>query len=151
MLGYMKYNWILSFVFSVVVFSANAQFRKIPAPVTDSFKTRYNDATKVSWRDNINYFQATFKKGNDNVKASFNSKGEWLKTETSSQFENSPEDLKDGFKKSRYADWPIKEVVFVEERDKQAQYRVLVRKSELLKKNLYFSQSGQLLEEAITL
>ena len=147
----MKYKLVLSLVSSVVMFSVNAQFRKIPAQVTDSFKTRYNDATKVSWKDNITYFQATFKKGNDNVKASFTSKGEWLKTETSSSIENSSEELRDGLKKSKYADWPVKEVVLVEEKDKQPKHRVLVRKSDLLKKNLYFSQSGQLLEEAITL
>lgn len=147
----MKYKWILSLALSIVMFSANAQFRKIPAEVTDSFKTRFNDATKVSWRDNIISFQASFKKGNDNVKASFTSKGEWLKTEKNFTFENSPEELKDGFKKSKYTDWTVKEVVLVEEKDKQPQYRILVRKSDLQKKNLYFSQSGQLLEEAITL
>lgn len=142
---------MLSLVLSIAMLSASAQFRKIPAAVTDSFKTRFNDAAQVSWKDNITFFQASFKKGTDNVRASFNSKGEWLKTETSSQFDTSPEEIKDGFKKSKYTDWTIKEVMFVEEKDKQPQYRVLVRKSDLQKKNLFFSTSGQLLEEAITL
>ncbi len=147
----MRYKWMLSLVLSVVIISANAQFRKIPAQVTDSFKTRFNDAAKVSWRDNITSFQASFKKGDDDVKAFFTSKGEWLKTEKSYAFNNLPAEIKDGFKKSKYKDWPVKEVMFVEEKDKQPQYRIQVRKGDLQKKNLYFSVSGQLLEEAITL
>jgi hypothetical protein len=147
----MRYKWIFSLALSVVMFSANAQFRKIPAQVTDSFRTRFNDATKVSWRDNITSFQATFKKENDNVKASFTSKGEWLKTEKYLTLDKAPEEVKDGFKKSKYADWTIKEVVSAEEKDKQPLYRILIRKSDLQKKNLYFSTFGQLLEEAITL
>ncbi len=147
----MKYKWMLSLVLSVVMLSASAQFRKIPAVVTDSFKTRFSDATKVSWKDNITSFQASFKKGNDNVKASFSSKGEWLKTEKSYTLNSLPEEIKDGFKKSKYTDWTVKDIVFVEEKDKKPQYRIQVRKGDLQKKNLYFSVSGQLLEEAITL
>jgi len=147
----MKYKWMLSLILSVVMLSVKAQFRKIPAEVTDSFKTRFNDATKVSWRDNITYFQATFKKENAAVKASFSPKGEWLKTEKSYSLNSLPEEIKDGFKKSKYTDWTVKEVMFIEEKDKPAKYRIQVRKSDLQKKNLYFSKAGQLLEEAITL
>lgn len=78
----MRYKWLLSLVLSVVMLSAEAQFRKIPAEVTDSFETKFNDAAKVSLRDNITSFQASFKQGDDDVKAFFSAKEEWLKTET---------------------------------------------------------------------
>jgi hypothetical protein len=46
-------KWMLSFVFLVAVLSANAQFRKIPAEVTDAFKAKYEKASGVSWKDKL--------------------------------------------------------------------------------------------------
>ncbi len=136
----------------LVMLSANAQFRKIPAAVTDSFKTKYENATKVSWKDNIANFQASFKIGNDNAKAYYSSKGEWLKTERNYSIEGLPEEIKDGLKKSKYAGWPVREILYVEEHNKQQPlYRIQVRKGDLQKKNLYFSPTGQLLDDSITL
>jgi hypothetical protein len=133
------------------MFSARAQFRKIPALVTDSFKTKFDNATKVSWKDNLTNFQASFKIGNDNAKAYYSSKGEWLKTERNYALNSIPAEIKDGFKKSKYAHWPVKEIVYIEEQHKQAQYRIQVRKGDLQKKNLHFSSSGQMLDDSITL
>lgn len=62
-----------------------------------------------------------------------------------------PAEIKDGLGKSKYADWPVKEVTYVEEKGKQPQCLMQVRKGNLQKENLYFSVSGQLLEESITL
>jgi hypothetical protein len=134
-----------------LLFNANAQFRKIPAEVTDSFRTRFDKATQVSWSDNLISFQASFKLGNETLKAYYDSKGEWLKTEKNYAFEALPSDIQDGYKKSKYTDWSVKDVLYVEEKDRQPRYRVQVRKSELQKKNLYFSATGQLLEDSITL
>jgi hypothetical protein len=119
--------------------------------VTDSFKTKFDDATKVSWKDNLINFQASFKIGSDNVKAYYSSKGEWLKTETNYTLDGIPKEIKDGFKKSKYADWQLKDIFFIEEYNKQPRYRIQVRKGDLQKKNLYFSSTGQLLEDSITL
>ncbi len=57
----------------------------------------------------------------------------------------------DGLKKSKYAGWPVREILYIEEHNKQPQYRVQVRKGDLQKKNLYFSPTGQLLDDSITL
>jgi hypothetical protein len=134
-----------------VLLSANAQFRKIPAEVTDSFRTRFDKASQVTWSDNLTSFQASFKLGNENLRAYFDSKGEWLKTEKNYDFEALPADIQDGYKKSKYTDWAVKEVLYVEEKDKQPRYRVQVRKSDFQKRNLYFSATGQLLDDSITL
>jgi hypothetical protein len=147
----MKYRWSFAVILSLVMLSATAQFRKIPAVVTDSFKTKFENATKVSWKDNISNFQASFKIDNDNAKAYYSSKGEWLKTERSYSIDGLAEEIKDGLKKSKYASWPVKEILYVEEHNKQPQYKVLVRKGDLQKKNLYFSTTGQLLDDSITL
>lgn len=147
----MKLKMVFSAALLGVLLSANAQFRKIPGEVTDAFKEKYSNASQVSWKDNITSFQASFKIGNDNLKAYYNSKGEWQKTEKTYTPDALPRDVKDGFKKSKYAGWEVKDILYVEEKDKQPQYRMQVRKSDLQKKNLYFSTSGQLLDDSITL
>jgi hypothetical protein len=148
----MKYKWMLSVVLSVVMFSANAQFRKIPPEVTDSFKARFDKATQVSWTDNLINFQATFKLGNDNVRAFYNSKGELLRSEKNVTFEELPLNVKDGFKKSKYADWTVKDIRYIEDKDKQVQYRLqVVKNSDIIRKNLLFSTTGQLVDDTITL
>ncbi len=92
---------------SVVLFlqwqSVQAQFSKIPAVVTDAFKAKYNNAASVSWKDKITSFQADFKVGDRTMKSTFSSKGEWLKTESRFDYKSLPGEVKDGFKKSKYA------------------------------------------------
>ncbi|MDB5246343.1 MAG: hypothetical protein JWQ40_737 [Segetibacter sp.] len=142
----MSKKLIFSYVLLLLMFSASAQFRKIPAEVTDAFKAKYATATGVSWRDKLSSFQADFKVGEKDMKATFSSKGEWVKTETKYDYNSVPADVKDGFKKSKYADLPVQEVTRVEEKDK-TEYKFLVKKSDFGKKYLVFSKSGQLVSD----
>jgi len=133
------------------VFASNAQFRKIPAEVTDAFKAKYNNASGVSWKDKLSSFEANFKVGEKEMKASYSSKGEWLKTETKHTYNSLPAEVKDGFKKSKYADLSVIEVTLIEEKDEAPQYKVVVKKNEYNKRNLVFSKTGQLLSDNGTL
>ncbi len=56
----MSKKWFVSAVFMVMVLASQAQFRKIPAVVTDAFKAKYAAASGVSWRDKLSSFQADF-------------------------------------------------------------------------------------------
>src|SRR5437868_4424542 len=100
----MLQKWMFSVVFFLTVISVNAQFRKIPAVVTDAFKAKYANATGVEWKDKLSSFEADFKSGDKDMKAFFSSKGEWIKTETKHTYNSLPSDVKDGFKKSKYAE-----------------------------------------------
>jgi hypothetical protein len=144
-------KFIVSLVVLFSVASVNAQFRKIPAEVTDSFKVKYANASGVSWKDKLSSFQADFKVDNKEMKSMFSSKGEWLKTETKYSFDKVPIDVKDGFKKSKYADMPVQEVLLIEEKDKATQYRVIVKKSDFNKRHLVFASSGQLISDNTSL
>ncbi|MEJ7683783.1 MAG: hypothetical protein WKG06_39155 [Segetibacter sp.] len=95
----MSKKWIFSFVLLLVMFSVNAQFRKIPAEVTESFKAKYENASGVSWKDKLTSFEADFKQGDEEMKAFFSSKGELIKTETKYSIEGLPSEVRDGFKK----------------------------------------------------
>lgn len=147
----MLQKWMFSFVFFLTVLFSNAQFRKIPAVVTDAFKAKYSNASGVEWKDKLSSFEADFKSGDKDMKASFSSKGEWLKTETKHTYNSLPSDVKDGFKKSKYADLSVADVTQVDDKDKGVLYKLQVKKSEYNKRNLVFTKTGQLISDNGTL
>ena len=140
----------------VVLLSAHAQIRKIPAEVTDAFKAKFPAAEAVEWKDKLTFFQANFKDNGTPLTVDFSSKGEWQQTEKGLTYDDVPAAVKDGFKKSKYADageWkPGETVTMVTKSDKSTLYRVYVdKKGGLQKKYLFFSTSGHLEKETLTL
>ena len=146
----MKRIFFLFLFFSAVVL-ADAQIRKIPAEVTDAFAQRYPHATKVEWKDKLQYFEASFELNDSEISADFSSKGEWQGSERVMDFDDLPAEVKDGFAKSKYADWDKKSVTEVQELGKPLQYKINISKSDLQKKNLFFDANGKLLKDNITL
>ena len=144
-------KWILSFALLLGILSVKAQFRKIPGDVTDSFKVKYENASGVSWKDRLSSFQADFTLGDKEMKALFTSKGEWIKSETKYDYNSLPADVKDGFKKSKYADLDILDVTQIDDKDGQTQYRIVVKKNDFNKRSLIFSKSGQLTSDNASL
>ena len=147
----MKYKWMFSLALSLAMLSANAQFRKIPGDVTDSFKVRYEDASGVSWKDRLSSFQADFTMGDKEMKALFSSKGEWIKTETNYTYNNLSPEVKDGFKKSKYADLEVLDVTQIDDRENQTQFRIVVKKNAFNKRSLIYSKDGQLISDNASL
>jgi Putative beta-lactamase-inhibitor-like, PepSY-like len=142
---------VLFILFSSLVFLAEAQIRKIPADVTDAFAARYPHATKVEWKDKLQYFQASFVLNGSSITADFSSKGEWEGSERELSFDELPDEVKDGFQKSRYAERKKNGTYELQELGKPLQYRICVQKSGLEKKNLYFDTNGKLVKEVIAL
>lgn len=146
----MKRILLLS-LFFCFAFLADAQIRKIPAEVTDAFAARYPHATKVEWKDKLQYFEASFQLNGSGISADFSSKGEWQGSERFLNFDQLPAEVKDGFLKSKYTDWDKKSVIEVQELGKPLQYKINVYKTDLQKKNLFFDANGKLLKENIAL
>lgn len=144
-------KWMFSLVLLLIMFSASAQFRKIPGDVTDSFKVKYENAAGVSWKDRLSSFQADFKVEDKEMKALFSSRGEWIKTETKHTYSSLPPEVKDGFKKSKFADLNVLDVTQLDDRDNQTQYRIVIKKNNFNKRSLIFSKSGQLISDNASL
>jgi hypothetical protein len=140
-----------SCLFFSVLFFAEAQIRKIPADVTDAFTARYPHATKVEWRDKLHYFEASFKLNGSSITANFSSNGEWQASERILDFDQLPDEVRDGFLKCKYADLQKKDIYELQELGKPLRYRITVQKSGIQKKNLYFDVNGRLLKEAMSL
>ena len=150
----MKRSFSLFFALFLVLSSASisfAQVRKIPAEVTEAFKAKYPAATNVEWRDKLSNFSAIFDSDNEQYEAKFNSKGEWQLTENEIDESDLPEEVKEGYDKSKYAEWEIGKVHKIELADGSLQYRVESVKSDVRKKNLYFNSEGRLIKDRITI
>jgi len=141
----------LFFLCSAVVVFAHAQLRKIPAEVTDAFASKYPHATKVEWRDKLQYFEASFLLNGSSITADFSSKGEWESSERVLNFDDLPDEVRDSFLKSKYSDWKKNTVAESQELGKPLQYRISVQKSGIQKKNLYFDTNGKLIKDNIAL
>lgn len=146
---------LLSFFAFVLVLcigsNSFAQIRKIPAAVTDSFSLKYPNAENIEWGDRLTVFEATFQIKDHKYQTSFNSNGNWKKTEKFLEEDEVPSAIKEGLSKSKYSDWDVKSNVEVTFPDESTQYRLLVKKNDLQKKYLYFNKDGKLLRDSITL
>lgn len=140
---------LFSFLFACMLVTVNAQFRSIPAVVTDAFQAKFGKASHVIWKDKLSSFQAEFQLGKDKVKASYSSKGEWLKTEKKYDFTRLPADVKDGLSKSKYADYTVKEVMEIDDKEKGLQYKLTVKKGDKTRRLLYFTPAGQLVKDDV--
>ena len=142
---------LLSVITVLAVQTTSAQIRKIPAEVTEALKSKYPDASNVTWKDKITDFAANFEINNEKMEARFTSKGEWLNTDKEIMESDLPGEIKDGLNKSKYVDWEAKSFYRIDLPDNKIQFRIQVAKSGLQKKNLLFSSDGQLLKDNITL
>jgi len=142
---------LLSVALILLADASFAQIRKIPAEVTEALKSKYPDASNVTWKDKITVFAASFEINSEKLEARFSSKGEWQSTETEINENDLPGDVKDGLNKSKYADWELTSIYNIDLPDDKVEYRIQVSKSDIQKKNLLFSSEGRLLKDNITL
>lgn len=150
----MKRIFFIAGIVATVLLSAqnvSAQIRKIPAEVTDSFTAKYPEAKSVEWRDKLTGFSATFTLDNTAYIASFSNKGDWQNTEHEIQQEELPSAVSDGLEKSKYADWEVLKVDYIELSNEQVEYRIEVGKGDIKKRNLYFNSKGRLVKDKLTL
>ena len=140
-------------ILCAIVFTTTsfAQLREIPKEVKDAFEKQYPTAQKVSYVDNLIDVHVIFYL--DTVKniAKYTNKGVWKETDKGYSFEKVSADVKVGFEKSKYADWPVTEAVIVEIPGQENRIRIKVEKGELTKRYLFFNKDGRLIRDSITL
>ena len=142
---------LVALMIALTITSAlNAQLRKVPAAVTEAFKTKFSSASQVEWKDRIINFEASFLQDGITKTAQFTKEGTWVETTSTMAFSGLPAAVQDGFKKSKYADWEIKTITVVEESKKSTTYKVYVKKDDIQKRNLFFNKTGKLLKDNIT-
>ncbi|MEO7308999.1 MAG: PepSY-like domain-containing protein [Chitinophagaceae bacterium] len=130
--------------------NTRTQLRKIPAVVTNAFKEMFPEALDVTWKDKLTGFQASFKMEDVKYEDRFSIKGEWKLTENEITGADIPAEVQEGIAHSQNKDWESMAVSLVEDPDSQ-QFMLVVQKSALQKKNLYFTFHGKLVRDPIAL
>lgn len=148
--SYFRYLGIMLLV-TLLTVPTFAQLRKIPFDVTDAFMSRYPHAEKLEWRDKLTAFEAHFYLNGFEMTADFSARGDWQKTEKFLNLNTLHNEVADGFKKCKYAGWAIISIAEISIISEPVVYRMLVKKTSLQKKYLYFNARGKLLRETITL
>lgn len=129
-----------------------AQLRPIPTAVTNAFSKQYPGAIDVKYSDQLSGVYVTFEQNGEKMVASYSNKGVWKETTKESKFEQLPEEVKNGFQKSRFADRTIDEtkMILQPQPGDSVQYRLRAVKSGVEKKYLFFNSQGRLTKEAVT-
>ena len=127
-----------------------AQVRDIPEAVKETFSTQYPGAENVKYEDNLVSVQVHFQVNGEKMVAAYNNKGRWKDTEKDWNFDQLPETVKDGFQKSKYADWKVTEVKMIYRPGGSDRYRIKAEKSDIQKKHIFFNKDGRLVEDSIT-
>ncbi|WP_290792468.1 PepSY-like domain-containing protein [Flavihumibacter sp. UBA7668] len=130
---------------------ATAQIRKIPAVVTDAFKYKYRNAESVEWKDKLSHFVVYFQLNGDKYEAYFKNDGTWNGSQKEITRDDLPEDVLAGLDKSKYADWEIIGYYELIQPSDKLEYRLLVSKSDLNKRDLTFTEKGRLVRDKLTL
>jgi hypothetical protein len=131
--------------------SAFSQIRQIPDKVRENFANKYPNAQNIEFKDKLVSVNIHFTIDSENYIASFNNDGDWKETERAYDFEKLSADVKDGFEKSKYADWKVIETGIIYKPGDLEEYRLKVEKSDLQKKYLFFNPKGRLKRDSITL
>lgn len=142
---------VVSILVLFFTLSVQAQLRKIPSEVTAAFTGQYPAARDVEYKDLLAFIQVHFQLDSSKFIARYNPNGLWKETEKLSSFETLAPEVREGFRKSKYASgWSIREtsVIFTPGTE---QYRIKVERNNLKKKYLFFDKSGRLLRDSLTI
>lgn len=133
----------LMLVLMFLSFAASAQFVEVPSAVKEAFDKKFPDAKQVEWVHNIGKPEVRFVQNEKKCWSRFTSKGVWEVTEIKFTQAELPTEVSDGLHKSKYVDWPVKDV-YKYERVGGITYKIVVSKGSLNSKSLYFNEKGQL-------
>src|SRR5271170_3411863 len=123
------------------------QERPTPSEVTSAFSKMFPDASDVQWRDKINNFAAFFNLKGARCEAKFAPTGSWISTEEAIQWDSLPPMVTDSLKSCKYSDWKGTSAYILRLSGGMTQYHVVVTKSDLGRKILFFNTNGQLLAD----
>ena len=130
---------------------AFSQIREIPKAVEETFSNQYKGASDIDFKDQLVRVDVYFILDGESMIASYTNKGLWKETQKQWSFDKLPEDVKNGFEKSKYADREVDDVIALYLPGGLEQYRLKAKKNDVEKKYLYFNPKGRLLRETVTL
>ena len=120
--------------------------KKVPAAVDSAFKTKFSNATNVSWdKENNHEYEAEFKISGANHSANFSDTGKWLETERVIPFDELPELVQQSFMTS-HKDAKVKGVAKIETSEGEIHYEIEVKQL-LGADELFYDANGKVLQD----
>ena len=106
---------------------------------------KYPNAQRVDWELQHDHYVANFYDNNIEKEAWFNTKGEWVMTESDILFENLPKAIQTAFGESEYKDWRVDDVDMLERVEMETMYVIEVEKSKQ-EFDLFYAEDGTLVK-----
>ena len=147
----MKKSFLVGLLLVSFITMTHAQIREIPKVVEETFTNQYKGAANIDYKDQLVRVDVSFELEGEKMLATYTNKGVWKGTEKDWSFDKLPEEVKDGFAKSKYADREVEDTKVLYLPGGAEQYRVLAKKNGVEKKYLYFNTKGRLLRTSITI
>lgn len=128
----------------------SAQVFNVPEKAKEHFKTHYKNVQDVDWKNNVSDYNCYFIEADVKCRANYHLDGTWNYTEKSIAASAIPEKVSTSFSNSKYRDWELKSVFFVENNKKENLYRYEVKKGVKVA-YVFFDKSGKLIKENPTI
>lgn len=147
-----RFLFLLTFSAAILAaLSTEAQIREVPPAVKDAFTQQYSAADSVVYDDKFVYVLVHFHRQDSVSTARYTAKGIWQWTETEVAFTSIPENVQDGFNKSKYLGWQVDHSYLVNLPGNLTRYKLQVEKNTVQKRNLFFNNRGRMLSDNITM
>jgi hypothetical protein len=130
---------------------AQAQVTSIPEQAKENFFKQYPDAKNVQWENDLVNVNVRFEQDSNKMNAEYNNKGIWKRTLKDWTYDKLSEDVKDGFKKSKYAGKQVLDVKVLYLPGYVIQYRIKVEKNNVENKFLFFNTEGRLIRTTVAI
>jgi uncharacterized membrane protein YkoI len=112
---------------SLFGFTVTVTHEEVPAAVKKTFEKKFSNATDAKYVDSKKYYQVTFKSNGDSMSANFNSKGEWIKTETQISNSDLPNKVNAAVA-AKFAGFTVTGISQTDTPDKKLIYNVILKK-----------------------
>ena len=149
-------NFIILFLllsFGLIGMSTHgiSQIKSVPPTVTNIFATMFPDAKSIDWKNKLTDYQVFFLRNDSKCEAKFSLDGKWISTERQIKNDSIPENIRENFRLSKYADWNIQSAYELKFPDQDDQYHIVVTKDDFPNKILFFNNTGQLINNNLPL
>ena len=143
--------FVILFSIPISSLQGHAQVTSIPDQAKENFFRQYPDAKNVQWENNLVNVNVRFEQDSNKLNAEYSNKGIWKSTLKDWTYDQLPEDVQEGLKKSKYADREVTDVKMLYLPGYVIQYRLKTEKNNVEKKYLFFNTAGRLIRTSVTL
>lgn len=122
--------------------------KEVPTEVISAFTAKYPRIQSVRWYKDEDAYAAKFYKRGEPYTVRFNQSGTWLDEARKVSFAELRNKVQHSFSQGRFAGWQAHEVIEIQERNKEARYRIHIRNAhDQSERYIYYDVNGKFKKE----